>query len=185
MNQRWSMPQQSSCQKGILPGCLCRWFWGMDNSQRTWLKHHNQLPFEKLIGVDIDQAAMQQWCLNHNAAYFETSSCIPWPATKHIECNLGIVADIQEAGWRQSVFVHDPNVWAISAPCISWSGAGEESGFFSQGGMTLLTSIGLARLARPRALLIEQVRNFENHHHYPLFNKLIVGQDISWYSQKS
>lgn len=153
---------------------VCAGGFGGWTTAADMLKHHNQLPFEKLIGVDIDQAAMQQWCLNHNAAYFETSSCIPWPATKHIECNLGIVADIQEAGWRQSVFVHDPNVWAISAPCISWSGAGEESGFFSQGGMTLLTSIGLARLARPRALLIEQVRNFENHHHYPLFNKLIV-----------
>lgn len=138
------------------------------------LRHHNKVPFDKLIGVDFDQAAMQQWCLNHDAAYFETSSCIPWLTTKHIDCNIGIVADIQESGWRQSVFVHDPHVWGISAPCISWSGAGEESGFFSPGGMTLLTAIGVARLARPRALLFEQVRNFENHHHYPLFVKMIV-----------
>lgn len=153
---------------------VCAGGFGGWTTAAEMLKHHNKLPIEKLIGVDIDQAAMQQWCLNHKAAYFETSSCIPWPTTKQIDCNLGIVADIQESGWRQSVFVHDPNIWAISAPCISWSGAGEESGFYSQGGLTLLTSLGLARLARPRALLIEQVRNFENHQHYPLFHKLIV-----------
>ena len=153
---------------------VCAGGFGGWTTAAQMLVHHNHLQFDKLIGVDIDQAAMQQWCLNHDAAYFETSTCIPWIVTKTMKCNLGIVADMQETGWRQSVFVHDPNVWAISAPCISWSGAGEESGFYSPGGMTLLTSIGLARFARPRAIMLEQVRNFENHQHYQLFNKLLV-----------
>ena len=153
---------------------VCAGGFGGWSTAATMLMHYNHAPFKKLIGVDIDQAAMQQWCINHEAAYIDTSVCIPWPSTLACECNIGIVADIQDSSWRQSVFVHDPNVWAISAPCISWSGAGEESGFFSAGGITLMTAIGLARLSRPRALLIEQVRNFENHHHYPLFNRMMV-----------
>ena len=153
---------------------VCAGGYGGWTTAANMLKHHNGTPFKKLLGVDFDHAAMQQWCLNHDAAYFETSTCIPWPTTLAIEGNIGIVADIQDSCWRQSIFVHDPNVWAISAPCISWSGAGEENGFFAQGGLTLLTSIGLARLARPRAILLEQVRNFENHPHYPLFLRMIV-----------
>lgn len=153
---------------------VCAGGFGGWSTAAKMMIHHNHIPFKKLIGVDIDQAAMQQWCINHEAAYMDTSVCIPWPSAVACDCNIGIVADIQDSCWRQSVFVHDPNVWAISAPCISWSGAGEESGFFSQGGLTLLTAIGLARLSRPRALLIEQVRNFENHQHYPLFNRMIV-----------
>ena len=153
---------------------VCAGGFGGWTTAASMLVNHNNVPFKKLLGVDFDQAAMQQWCMNHDAAYIETNACIPWPSTLAIDCNIGIVADIQDSGWRQSIFVHDPNIWSISAPCISWSGAGEESGFFSPGGLTLLTSIGLARFARPRSILLEQVRNFENHHHYPLFRRMIV-----------
>ena len=51
---------------------VCAGGFGGWSTAATMLMHHNHAPFKKLIGVDIDQAAMQQWCINHKAAYIDT-----------------------------------------------------------------------------------------------------------------
>lgn len=136
---------------------------------RIW----HDIPIGKTIGVDFDHRALQNWSITHEASYVETLQ-IPWPSLQSIRGNIGIVADVNSRHWRQAVMSLRPNVWCISAPCVSWSGAGKLTGFHSADGIVLLIGIGLARMARPRLLLFEQVKHFEQHDHYPLFIRLIT-----------
>lgn len=153
---------------------ICAGGFGGWSSAASIMKTHHNAPFRKILGIDLDHAAMQQWCLNHNADYIETSIGIPWQVITAGINNVGIVADIQDTHWRQAVFAENPHIWGVSTPCISWSGAGEELGFYSSSGLTLVSAIGLAKLARPRSILFEQVRNFESHPHYPWFVQMIT-----------
>ena len=130
------------------------------------------IPIMKTIGVDFDNRALQNWVITHAASYVETMQ-IPWASFKMIPGNIGLVADVNSRHWRQPVMALSPNVWCISAPCVSWSGAGKCTGFHSQDGIVLLIGLGLARMARPRILLLEQVKHFEQHEHFPLFIRLI------------
>ncbi len=147
------------------------------------LKEWYDMKLKRVIGIDIDHGAMQNCCASHQAHYIETQM-LPWEAFQILEGNVGIVADTFSHHWRQGIMKLNPECWCISAPCISWSGAGNESGFNSNDGLVLMEALGTARLARPRIVLLEQVRNFENHKHYPTFIRLITWAGFRLISQK-
>ena len=136
---------------------------------RVW----HEVPIMKTIGVDFDHRALQNWVAHNSASYVETLQ-VPWAAFQLIPGNLGVVADVNSRHWRQGVMSINPNVWCISAPCVSWSGAGKLTGFYSPDGIVLFLALGMARMARPRVLLFEQVKHFEQHDHFPLFIRLIT-----------
>ena len=150
----------------------CGGFGGWAMATKMLQCWHN-LPILKTIGIDFDHRALQNWATTHEASYVETLQ-IPWASFQMIKGNIGLVADVNSRHWRQAVMAMSPNIWCISAPCISWSGAGKLSGFHSSDGIVLLIGLGMARMARPRILLIEQVKHFEQHDHYPLFIRLIT-----------
>ncbi len=152
---------------------LCSGGFGGWTVATEMLKAWFNINLKRVIGIDMDHGAMQNWCASHRAHYIETQM-VPWEVFQILEGNVGIVADINSHHWRQGIMKLDPECWCISAPCISWSGAGSESGFNSIDGLVLLEALGMARMARPRILLLEQVRNFENHSHYSTFVRLIT-----------
>ena len=152
----------------LCAGSFGGWSTAMEN-----LAYDFQVPLKKIIGIDYDHLAMQFWALNHSASYIETQQ-IAWQALHNLPGNVAIVGDLQANHWRQAVFHQHPEVVTISAPCISWSGAGAEQGFFAEGGMVLLTAIGLMRFSRPRVVLFEQVKNFAGHSHFPKFMRLVT-----------
>ena len=125
-----------------------------------------EVPMKKNIVID-DHSAMQYWALNHSASHFETQALHKLPG------NIAIVGDLQSNHWRQAVFHQRPQVTTISAPCISRSGAGKEQGFHAEGGIVLLTVLGLVRFSRPWARVVLFPPTFS---HVPWFNWLYIGR---------
>eukprot|EP00438_Fugacium_kawagutii_P010607 Skav227431 [mRNA] locus=scaffold203:84582:88816:+ [translate_table: standard] len=79
-----------------------------------------------------------------------------------------IVDDVRNHTWRQPLAILGPHLWLISAPCQSWSSTGKTRGFLDDNGLTLLEALGVAKIHRPKHILLENVKNLRNHRHYPI-----------------
>ena len=163
----------SSMVKEITMVDLCAGGYGGWSTAMEKLSDDFAVPMKKIIGIDYDHSAMQFWALNHSASFIETQQ-VPWQAMHKLPGNIAIVGDLQSNHWKQAVFHQHPQLATISAPCISWSGAGKEQGFYADSGIVMLTALGIVRFSRPRVVLFEQVKHFEEHSHFPKFMRLVT-----------
>ena len=131
-------PHGSSMVKEITMLDLCAGGFGGWSTAMEILAYDFDISMKKIIGIDYDHSAMQYWALNHSASCIETQQ-IAWQALHKLPGNIAIVGDLQSNQGRQAVFHQHPQVTTISAPCVSWSGAGKEQGFHAQGGIVPLT----------------------------------------------
>ena len=138
-----------------------------------FLKRVHHLPFIRTLAIDYDQKAIQNWLMTFGGHYVETQANIPWQLIELFHDNLGIAADVQDRHWKQLGAAFAPSLATISAPCVSWTGANSQKGLYSEGGITLMASIMECKFLRPRVILLEQVRNFESHPHYPKAMQLL------------
>ena len=139
-----------------------------------FLNRAHQLPFIRTMAIDHDQKAIQNWLLMFGGHYIETQANLPWQLVELFDGNLGIAADIRDRHWKQLGSSFAPNLATISAPCVSWSGANSQKGLYSEGGAVLMNSIMECKFLRPRCILLEQVRNFESHPHFPKAMSLLT-----------
>eukprot|EP00438_Fugacium_kawagutii_P032589 Skav236455 [mRNA] locus=scaffold1758:318211:322248:+ [translate_table: standard] len=66
-----------------------------------------------------------------------------------------------------------PELWTISAPCQGWSTSGKAAGLEDANGHAWLRAMGLARIFRPRHILMENVKGMKTHRRYPLLIQII------------
>jgi hypothetical protein len=81
--------------------------------------------------------------------------------------NVCIHGNIQDLNWQKQLQSLYAEIWCISAPCKSWSWAGNQDGFANDDGLLLAKSIAQTRIHKPILVAIEQVAGFEAHCHFP------------------
>ncbi len=144
------------------------WSYGM-----SFLRKQFQFPFSRTVAIDHDHLAVHNWILNHQGSYIESTQLLPWQLPEVLPGNIAIVASVHDLHWRQCIALLKPDLFTLSAPCVSWTGAHNQAGLFAAGGLVFSECIQLAKFIRPRALLIEQVKNFPSHEHFPKVIRLL------------
>eukprot|EP00438_Fugacium_kawagutii_P001347 Skav236429 [mRNA] locus=scaffold1156:80070:84344:+ [translate_table: standard] len=91
-----------------------------------------------------------------------------------------LVTRIQDDQWQKQVAWLHSDLWCISAPCQSWSLAGNQDGLSSSNGLCFAESISQVRIHRPKVVCLEQVKGFTEHKEFPVVERLMewAGYDL-------
>ena len=87
--------------------------------------------------------------------------------------DVTFVCKIQDIHWQQQLRWLPIALWNLSAPCQSWSYAGNRHGLANGDGFALAEAFGQVRIHRPKLVMLEQVAGFKQHEHYALVQRLI------------
>ena len=87
--------------------------------------------------------------------------------------DVTFVCKIQDIHWQQQLRWLPIALWSLSAPCQSWSYAGNRHGLANGDGFALAEAFGQVRIHRPKLVMLEQVAGFKQHEHYALVQRLI------------
>lgn len=117
------------------------------------------------IAVEKDQDAAFSYAVSRNAMMWNGNKILPKHALDGIQKDVILCADVHCLAWVPCVASWAPDVMCVSSPCPAWSGAGNGQGLCSEDGECMMQSIALAKLLRPKFLLIEQVAAFMSHPH--------------------
>lgn len=130
----------------------------------SYLQNHG-FPKHHVISIDHDLSQVAQSAVTHASRIFPAVKLPPDFLLKHPgPCHFH--ASIQDSCWRQPVAMTKPDPWLLSPPCQPWSTSGKQQGFGDQNGKSLIHALGLARIHRPRVLLLENVQGFRYHQDY-------------------
>lgn len=150
--------------------CFAGGIGGWMTALNTLIEHG--LPHYWQIGIEKEFAMALQHAVTHNMLLIPETD-VPSDFFRELKAHVMINADIHSRGWMQSLAMVSPDLWTISAPCQSWSSSGKDAGLGDQNGLVLLRSLGLARLYRPRHILLENVKGMKTHRHYMLLQQII------------
>ena len=148
----------------------CGGYGGWEYAFKT--AYDNGWPFHYHIGIDHLLTAAAQHSINHRTTLIPNIQLgASFLVDRHKSST--ICAPIQAQGWRQAVSAVNPQIWTISFPCQSWTGAAWSLGFLDDNGKVLLEALGLARVMRPMTILLENVKNFSQHPQYSDFCQVV------------
>ena len=136
----------------------------------------------QVVSIEEELSAAANFACNHDALLIDAHSPIsPHLIVRH-SGDIILHGDVGSKHWWQAVALWQPDVMTISAPCPPWSGAQAAPGLHSVHGMLLPEAIILAKVFRPKILLIEQVHGFATHHHKAYCIALIksCGYEVAW-----
>lgn len=119
----------------------------------------------RVVGVEHDIEAAYAYAISREAQIWNGETVIPIDAIAESNHDLVLCADVKSLSWVPSVAKWSPDCICVSSPCQPWSGAGSGQGLLTEDGECLLQAIALAKLMRPRFLLLEQVSAFMSHPH--------------------
>lgn len=143
------------------------WQYGMQ-----FLARHG-LRVPQTIAIDDSLEAVVQYGLNHEFQILGDLSLLDSSFFEQHPQSTIVQSEIRNLQWQQAVQFLDFNLWTISAPCVSWSLAGNQRGFGTLDGMCLAESLAQGRIFRPPLLGIEQVSGFPSHAHFTIFLNLL------------
>eukprot|EP00438_Fugacium_kawagutii_P010707 Skav212509 [mRNA] locus=scaffold2713:134609:139813:+ [translate_table: standard] len=126
------------------------------------------LAIEAHLPHAVNFALAHRYQLVGSPADLTTTFLKDHPANTIIHC------PIQDLHWQRLLQDIHTLAWCISAPCPSWSFAGDQEGFFAQDGQCLADALGQAKIHRPDYLLLEQVSGFPAHDHFDMFCRLLA-----------
>ena len=84
-----------------------------------------------------------------------------------------MVTTVQDLSWQKQLQFLPMFRWTISAPCVSWSTAASQEGFWSPDGLALGHALGHIRLFKPPVVAIEQVAGFATHEQFGLAERMM------------
>ena len=126
----------------------------------------------RTIAIESHMPYATQFALSHGFDFISHHDTLPAHFAQSNARDVIFHAKIQSRTWQQQLQSLYPEMWLISAPCKSWSGAGRSQGFQSEDGLSLAESIAQTRIFRPKIVALEQVKGFRDHHHYPIACRL-------------
>eukprot|EP00438_Fugacium_kawagutii_P018611 Skav234506 [mRNA] locus=scaffold1613:214351:215427:- [translate_table: standard] len=140
---------------------------------RTW----GRVPLVHKWVLDNDAIATTAYCQAHGAAKITD----PAQAFNHVcseerkdeKRTLAFHADVKD-GWflNYAGAIRDLDYLLASPPCQSWSSAADSLGLNRSDGMVMVFTVVKTAVIRPRYLLLEEVKNFCKHEHFPLVVEL-------------
>ena len=129
-------------------------------------------PQHAIVAIEQDTPAAASHAHNHKMNLVPDEK-LPHDWFCRFPHDTVINAPIQSSNWKQSVAVLSADLWTISHPCQSWTNAAHAKGFEDSNGLAFASALGLIRIYRPRFVALENVKNFQDHHQYPLVQSLI------------
>lgn len=147
----------------------------------NFLRRVHAVP-SQIVAIEEELAAAVNFASNHDALLIESHFPITPQILLQHTGDIILHGDVRRKHWWQSVALWQPDLMTISAPCQPWSGAQSAPGLNSIHGMLLPETIMLARIFRPKLLLIEQVNGFATHHHKAFCIAIIksCGYEVAW-----
>lgn len=153
-HDRWILEQYAGGYGG--------WSFGM----KYLLAHHEFAP-RKTIAIEAHMPYAVQFALSHGYNLIGDPDSMPEAFLRTLNENVCIHGNIQDLNWQKQLQSLYAEIWCISAPCKSWSWAGNQDGFANDDGLLLAKSIAQTRIHKPILVAIEQVAGFEAHCHFP------------------
>eukprot|EP00438_Fugacium_kawagutii_P024142 Skav222778 [mRNA] locus=scaffold600:460272:465151:+ [translate_table: standard] len=122
-------------------------------------------PYHYQLNIEHSLPAAAQHAINHETALIGNQALpLTWLIDRRDDVTA--VADLSQINFLQSMALLNSEIWTFSFPCQSWSSAANAKGFGDLNGQTFATGMGLARILRPRTIVLECVPNFWNHPQY-------------------
>eukprot|EP00438_Fugacium_kawagutii_P035058 Skav236665 [mRNA] locus=scaffold338:169296:173474:+ [translate_table: standard] len=87
--------------------------------------------------------------------------------------DITICSSIGNSSWLQPVALARPEFGTGSFPCKSWSSASWQQGLNAENGLVFIEGMMIARITRPRYLLLENVIGLVHHPHFPTIKMVI------------
>ena len=137
-------------------------FGGWSYAQR-FLKQHLQIPM-RVVSIEENFDAAKNHSFNHDTILVDVEGPHE-QLLQQTDFDLTLHGDIRSQHWWESISKWGIDGFTISAPCGPWSGASFSPGLQSHAGMLFPESIILARVFRPKWILMENVVGFKNHKH--------------------
>ncbi len=132
------------------------------------------VPYQ-VVAVDHDIQACFSFALNFDAILIDGYKEVPPQSFASSDKHFVIHGEVNSLTWLSAVASWSPDLMLVSSPCPSWSFAGHTGGISTQEGSLMCEALGIAKVLRPRAILIEQVSGFHDHPH-----KEFVFRQIRW-----
>eukprot|EP00435_Cladocopium_sp_Y103_P033469 s1134_g8.t1 len=144
------------------------WAFGLDFLQRSGFpKYH-------VLSVEAELTYATQYTLSHACHMIGDPDKMPEQLLAHLNEDLMICGNIQDLHWQKLLQHVYASLWCISAPCKSWSFAGNQDGFSNSDGLSLAHAIAQCRIHQPKYAILEQVAGFESHMHFPMAMRLLT-----------
>ena len=118
----------------------------------------------QITSIEEDLAAACYHSFNHDTVLVEAKGPHD-DILQNSNRDVTIHGDIRSQQWWGSLAKWGVDGFTISAPCGPWSGASFSPGLKSQPGMLFPEALMLARIFRPKWILMENVVGFKTHAH--------------------
>lgn len=135
---------------------------GWSFAQR-FLRSHFQIPL-RIVSIEEDFEAAKNHSFNHDTTLVGANGPHD-DLLQQTDFDVTIHGDIRSQQWWETVAKWGVDGFTISAPCGPWSGASFSPGLHSISGMLFPESLILARIFRPKWILLENVVGFKHHNH--------------------
>ena len=112
-------------------------------------------------------------------------SCGPWDFScfhDDLPDNVVLKTDVRNFRWMHLTGREVYDMMMVSAPCQPWSKANYGPGLSSDDGLLTIDALGIAKLLKPRILMLEMVSGMVHHPHYRFIRGFLrfCGYHIRW-----
>ena len=135
--------------------------------------HEAGFPSYQILSIESELIYATQYALSHTCNLVGDPSQLPETFLHNMFEHITICSQIQDLHWQKLLQHVHSDLWCISAPCQSWSYAGNQDGFGAPDGLALGHAIAQSRIHKPKFLAIEQVAGFANHMHFQMTLRLL------------
>eukprot|EP00435_Cladocopium_sp_Y103_P054554 s48_g17.t1 len=160
---RWTLEQFSGGYGG--------WSFGMKYIDSCEIAGHVS---HKILSIESHLPYATQHALTHGSCLIGNPMGMPDNFMHQLNRSAVIVTTIQDICWQRQLQYLPVHVWSISAPCVSWSTAASQDGFWSPDGLSLAHAIGQTRIFKPPVVALEQVAGFEGHEHHNIALRMLA-----------
>ena len=136
----------------------------------------------QIVALDHDLEACKNYAISHNAVLVNGMRVLDTNLFVGNSLDFIVHADVTDHHWLRAIGKWAPEVMVVSSPCPPWSHASTGAGVESPEGSLMMQSIAIAKIIRPRAILLEQVNGFNDHPHKTFLVRLFrwAGYSIHW-----
>eukprot|EP00438_Fugacium_kawagutii_P001921 Skav200030 [mRNA] locus=scaffold225:191473:196113:- [translate_table: standard] len=152
--------------------------WHMSSS---FLRDHHDVDSQS-VAIECDFTKAVNWTLAHNAMMLSANEPMSMCCFAQFTKDIMIHADVESKHWWDNVAAWRVDYMSISSPCPQWSNATTAQGLDHDQGCLLPAAILLARVFRPKILMLEQVNGFATHRHKKFCLEVVkhIGYRIHW-----